>query len=135
VKKVQQPGKLEQRWRGPYLIFKLGFPGTYWIQDLGQGEISSSTVSEENLALWRRKEDVGLMGEREDDIVTTELVDRSSGVYGEVGQSSRRLEVVQGRIGVQGSKGSTRRGSNLEVEGSLKGQGDGRRSPCAGISE
>jgi hypothetical protein len=52
MKREQQPAKLDARWVGPFIIAKLGYPGTYWIQDLDTATLSDTTISEEHLAPW-----------------------------------------------------------------------------------
>lgn len=52
VSRAQDPTKLANRWKGPFLIAKLGPPGTYWLQDINTGAITSSCIAETHLARW-----------------------------------------------------------------------------------
>ena len=43
--------KFEFRWKGPYIIIKLGFPGTYWLMS-PDGRWLDSTYNQVDLAPW-----------------------------------------------------------------------------------
>jgi len=43
--------KFEFKWRGPYHVVKLAFPGTYWIMD-ANGRWLNSTINQRDLAPW-----------------------------------------------------------------------------------
>jgi hypothetical protein len=43
--------KFEFKWKGPYQIVDVGFPGTYWLMD-PRGRRLDSTVNESHLAPW-----------------------------------------------------------------------------------
>ena len=45
--------KLDPRWSGPYLVVKLGYPGSYWIQEIGSETMHPQTVSDAHLAFWK----------------------------------------------------------------------------------
>ena len=46
--------KFEYDWTGPYMIHRIGHPGTYWIKT-PRGEISTSTINQRDLAPWLSK--------------------------------------------------------------------------------
>ena len=46
--------KFEYDWTGPYMIHRIGFPGTYWIMK-PDGTLSDSTVNQSDLAPFLAK--------------------------------------------------------------------------------
>jgi transposase InsO family protein len=43
--------KMDFKWKGPYTVVDVGFPGTYWIMD-SRGRRLNATVNERDLAPW-----------------------------------------------------------------------------------
>ena len=48
--------KFEQRWKGPFVIADVGFPGTYWLMQM-DGRRLDNTVNQAELAPWLAQAD------------------------------------------------------------------------------